>query len=159
MTQTQDQLASRRDRFMAAMVDTLVYLIPYAGVKLGDTLIQIVSVLACLGYVVVQAYLLTTRGQSVGKIAYGLRIVKTETGENGGFVTNVALRMWLNGLIAFVPLYALVDALFIFRQDRRCVHDFIAGTKVVMTRAYVGAEEEEEAEDDTVVVEKPEAVE
>jgi len=28
-------------------------------------------------------------------------------------------------------LFHLVDCLFIFRQDRRCLHDLIAGTRVV----------------------------
>lgn len=48
-------------------------------------------------------------------------------------MTNVLLRLMLNTLLAFIPGYALVDILFIFRKDRRCIHDFIAGTHVVKT--------------------------
>ena len=60
-----------------------------------------------------------------------IRIVKVDTGENGGFVTNVLVRTILNGLIGIIPLYGLIDILFIFRGDKRCIHDLIAGTKVV----------------------------
>jgi len=49
------------------------------------------------------------------------------------------LRVVLNGLLGFItlyllggiPLYSVVDALFIFRNDRRCIHDLVAGTVVV----------------------------
>ena len=54
-----------------------------------------------------------------------------DTGENGGFVPNVLLRFIVNGLLWIIPLYGLVDILFIFRGDRRCIHDMIAGTQVV----------------------------
>jgi uncharacterized RDD family membrane protein YckC len=46
-------------------------------------------------------------------------------------VTNVLLRGVVNGLLSIIPLYGLVDALFIFREDKRCLHDLIAGTIVV----------------------------
>ena len=29
------------------------------------------------------------------------------------------------------PLFSLVNVCFIFREDRRCIHDLIAGTQVV----------------------------
>ena len=45
---------------------------------------------------------------------------------------NVLLRGLVNGLLNIVPLYFLVDCGFIFREDRRCVHDMIAGTVVVV---------------------------
>jgi uncharacterized RDD family membrane protein YckC len=41
------------------------------------------------------------------------------------------LRSWLNTLIGIIPFYGLVDVLFIFREDKRCIHDLIAGTHVV----------------------------
>ena len=53
-----------------------------------------------------------------------------DTGENGGFVPKV-LRLIVNGLLGIISLYGLVDILFIFRGDRPCIHDMIAGTQVV----------------------------
>ena len=46
-------------------------------------------------------------------------------------LANVLLRVVVNGLLGFIPLYGVVDILFIFREDRRCIHDLIAGTVVV----------------------------
>lgn len=83
----------------------------------------------------IQIYLLSTRGQTVGKKIVGIKIVTFDTGENPGFVKAFLLRAFVNGLIGAVPwlgmLYSLVDNLFIFREDHRCIRDLIAGTKVV----------------------------
>ncbi|HEX2860993.1 MAG TPA: RDD family protein, partial [Lacunisphaera sp.] len=83
----------------------------------------------------IQIYLLSTRGQTMGKMAVGVKIVNFEDEQNPGFVKAFLLRLFVNGLIGAVPflgmIYSLVDICFIFRDDRRCIHDLIAGTKVV----------------------------
>src|SRR5262249_42972993 len=100
------------------------YLMTVAGVGLGP-----IAALALF-----QAYLLSTRGQTLGKKWIGIRIVRLD----GGPVTffgAVMLRAVVPALVATVPLFGVVfslaDAIFIFREDRRCIHDFIASTKVV----------------------------
>ncbi len=45
------------------------------------------------------------------------------------------LPWWAASIVPFVGgLFALIDALFIFRKDHRCIHDHIAGTKVVQVQ-------------------------
>jgi hypothetical protein len=73
----------------------------------------------------------------------GLRIVDQDEGKNCGFVRAVALRQVVPALIVAllgrVPLvgpplgllFVLADYLCLFGDQRRCLHDFIAGTKVV----------------------------
>lgn len=135
------ELATRGERFRAALVDVLLclMLVVAGGFILGLAGFgRRLAGLVCLaGYYILQGVLLTQQGQSVGKLAVGIRIVKLDSGENGGFTPNVLLRALLNGLIGAIPflglLYMLVDTLFIFRQDRRCVHDLMAGTVVIRT--------------------------
>ncbi len=83
----------------------------------------------------VQIYLLTTRGQTIGKKLLGIKIVNFEDETSPGFVKAFLLRSFVNGLIGSIPfigaVYSLVDICFIFRDDRRCLHDLLAGTKVV----------------------------
>lgn len=87
------------------------------------------------GLVLVQATLLTVRGQSIGKIITGLRIVRARTGAPAGFLHAFLLRGFLPRCLRHLPLIGIlfwfVDNCFIFRTDRRCLHDLIAGTKVV----------------------------
>ncbi len=82
----------------------------------------------------IQLTLLTLRGQSVGKLLIGLRIVRLD-GSAPGFVHAFVLRSCAPFLLEQVPLFGLifwvVDTCFVFRADRRCVHDLIAGTVVV----------------------------
>ncbi|TSC58170.1 MAG: hypothetical protein Greene041619_730 [Candidatus Peregrinibacteria bacterium Greene0416_19] len=80
---------------------------------------------------VVQLFLLSIRGQTVGKWLMHIRIVGKDTLKHAGFVRTVLLRYFVNGILSYVPGYSLVDILFIFRSDRRCLHDLIAGTIVI----------------------------
>ena len=92
-----------------------------------------------LGVVLVQALLLTLRGQNLGKLLVGARVVRAETGAPAGFIRGVLLRFalpvtlifLLNVLFPLGLIFLLIDYFFMFRADRRCLHDLIAGTKVV----------------------------
>lgn len=93
--------------------------------------------LGTLGLLITQIYLLTTRGQTLGKKIVGARIVKFEDNSNPGFIHACLLRLIVPSLLNSIPVLGLVffiiDSCFIFRDDRRCIHDLIAGTKVVKT--------------------------
>jgi len=83
----------------------------------------------------VQGCLLTLRGQSIGKLTTGLRIIRFSTEAKADFVHVFLLRgtvPWLIGKIPVVgTLFWIVDCCFIFRDDSRCLHDLMADTKVV----------------------------
>ena len=85
--------------------------------------------------------LLTVRGQSVGKLLLGIQIVRNADEGRAGFVKAVLLRTLLFAIIAnlrFVGFFFLsADLLMIFRQDRRCLHDLVADTKVVRRQAGI----------------------
>jgi uncharacterized RDD family membrane protein YckC len=78
-----------------------------------------------------QWYLVATTGQSLAKRWFGIKIVRLD-GSLPGFVNGVLLRSWvlhaLNSVCGFV---GLIDALMIFGEESRCLHDQIAGTKVI----------------------------
>jgi hypothetical protein len=88
----------------------------------------------------VQWYLTVKRGQTLGKMVAGTRIVMLD-GSRAGFANVLALRTWsvwvagvLAGVTSAISLLVLADFLAIFRADRRCLHDLIAGTKVIKAR-------------------------
>lgn len=95
----------------------------------------IVLLMGVLVLLVIQIWLLTTRGQTIGKRLLGVRIVRFADNTNPGFVGAVLLRSIVPGIIGVVPylgfIFTIVDYCFIFREDRRCIHDLIANTKVV----------------------------
>ena len=64
-----------------------------------------------------------------------IRIVDVADGTNPGFARTFLVRGVVTGLIGSIPgvgpLFAILNVLFIFRDDRRCIHDHIARTVVV----------------------------
>ena len=132
------ELASRWTRLAAVIIDGLIlYMVPgliliVAGLSDDDTSsgLILIGIVAFIAIFVIQMVLLGTRGQTIGKIALKIRIVDARTGAHPGVARLVLLRTIVNWILGIIPLYGLVDALFIFREDRRTIHDMIAGTRV-----------------------------
>ncbi len=99
---------------------------------LGTTLLW-----AAIGFglfALIQGYPLHASGQTWGKKLLSIRIVDLQG--NKPALTDLLIKRYLpTQAIANVPclgfIYVLVDSLMIFRQDQRCLHDLIAGTRVV----------------------------
>lgn len=102
--------------------------------------------LALGGLVLFQWYLLSTRGQTIGKWLLGIRIVDLE-GAPSGFFSALVLRSWvfpgvMSAVVSFsssvLPfagvVFWLLDYLPLFGEDRRCLHDYLAGTQVRWVR-------------------------
>jgi uncharacterized RDD family membrane protein YckC len=138
-------LAPRATRLGAVLIDAgaavfaavpgfvmiLVYEYDYDMELLG-LLLMIGGFLGVAGY---NIYLLSVQGQTIGKRALNIRIVREDDGTNPGFGRAVALRGFLPGAIGAIPaigwIFSLANPLFIFGPDRRCIHDYIAGTCVI----------------------------
>ena len=129
--------ASRESRLIAKMIDlpfTMVSLIVASVLQSrwpATEQLQLALILLGVFGMMAQAALLSRDGQTIGKRLLKIRVVRADTERNGGFVTNVVVRAGVNGLLSLTGVYFVVDAAFIFFENRLCLHDYIAGTKVV----------------------------
>jgi uncharacterized RDD family membrane protein YckC len=162
--------AGRIARMVAVLLDTLLLLLPWAvGLFfLGDTLdrpeISILHVrwvqLGTSAVAIGQGVLLALRGQTLGKMAVGVRVVRARDGRNPGLWRAVILRQLVPALVLWVclpaePVFyhvvfrhlvpgvmmtclaivgrflAVVELLTFLKEDPRCLHDYLADTRVV----------------------------
>jgi uncharacterized RDD family membrane protein YckC len=142
------QLAGRGARLAGAIIDGVILLGLWWLVSLvtpwnifspqlasaGFMALIGMQLLGLLLFALVNGYLLMARGQTVGKVLLGMRIVRSD-GSAAAPGRIIGLRYAVGWLLSAVPavgmVYALIDCLLIFRADRRCVHDLIADTIVV----------------------------
>ncbi len=137
---TQSTLAKRSTRLFAAIIDLLIGIgtcIPglifykYINESFGFGVIG----LSYLALLISQLYFMVKLGQSLGKRAVGIKIVRIADETIPGFAKIYLLRNFVPSLIGAIPyvggVFVLVDYLFIFRDDKRCLHDLIAQTKVI----------------------------
>jgi len=138
-------LAQRSSRFWAAMIDMGIGLAalfivsrltpwnPWRNVG-GWQAVVVNSAIGFGLFLLIHGWLLVRRGQTVGKAALRVRIVRMD-GSRANAWHIFGLRYGVGMLATAVPfagmVYGLVDALMIFRDSRRCLHDLVAGTKVV----------------------------
>jgi uncharacterized RDD family membrane protein YckC len=94
------------------------------------------TVFGFIVFVAVQGYFLNQSGQTIAKKLLKMKIID-ENGNKPEFVKLIGMRYAILQFAQLVPflgaVYGLVDALFIFRDDRRRISDLLAGTRVVMT--------------------------
>lgn len=72
------------------------------------------------------------QGQTVGKYAMGIQIVKTDGGKLG--IGAMLMRVLVANILYGITLYiSMITSLImvLVRRDKRAVHDFLAGTQVV----------------------------
>jgi uncharacterized RDD family membrane protein YckC len=69
-------------------------------------------------------------GQTIAKKIVGIKVVRSD-GSPASLGRIFWLRNFVNGLLGIIPLYGLIDHLFIFGMPRQCLHDKIADTIVV----------------------------
>ena len=145
------ELADRGTRLAAKILDGLVgfvgigilaaLLIPMAisqrnGGSGSLFLIVFVAATACLVLTVLIWNLIWLHryGQTIGKRIVKVRIVRSD-GERADLGRIVGLRIILVMILGAIPLlgplFSLVNVCFIFRDDRRCIHDLMADTIVV----------------------------
>jgi uncharacterized RDD family membrane protein YckC len=142
------RLADRSTRLVAAIIDWLIgaaYGIPlsfalgtWKYVSQGESpplmLLVVASVPFFIGFLLIHGYFLKQNGQTLGKKLTGIRITDLR-GNVPRFGTLILLRYVPMTFVPLIPFLggplSSIDILFIFRKDRRCIHDLIAGTKVV----------------------------
>ena len=141
-------LASRWSRLGASIVDTIVMMViifplmfafglfetftqgqePPFIYTLGMGLVSIVA------FFVINIKFLKDNGQTIGKKVLGIKIV-----DMAGVKPPVGNHILKRYLAYFTPNYipviggflSMINVLFVFRKDKRCIHDLIAGTQVV----------------------------
>lgn len=140
-------LADRGARFIAALIDGILVgaLNGFLAYALGYNIfappgepsvgLQVMLLLSGIGMsLAVNGYLLAKNGQTVGKKLMNIKIVRTD-GSKATFQRIVGMRLLPVWVVSAIPIIgavvAVVDALFIFRENRKCLHDIIADTIVV----------------------------
>lgn len=153
------QLATLLQRFLGALIDSLFqFALMIPGIvlmivgmvmaieeeqrtggpaQLSTVFIAGVGILVFSGVLVfgIQIFLLAARSQTVGKYMMQTQIVDFETGQPADWIHTIILRIFVNGVLGAIPcvgfIYSMADILFVFRDDRRCIHDLLASTTVI----------------------------
>lgn len=141
-------LATKLSRLAAAVLDNIILaliLIPLVYFFGGWELLQqgeetslqfdlMITGAVLLAFVLINGNLLATNGQTVGKKVLGIKIVDLN-GHLPSVKSHLLPRYAFYLLVDFIPiiggLLSLVNVLYIFGQERRCMHDLLAGTRVV----------------------------
>lgn len=135
-------LADRGTRFVANLIDGfattffLVVVVVAAVAMAEDETIGLAALVIAgalaLGATAVQLYLQATCGQSIGKKLLRIKVVRMDGGP-----VSLGRLIFLRNVVPYVfntlcnGVFGVADALFILGEQQRCLHDYLADTKVI----------------------------
>jgi len=142
------ELASRGARLGAAIIDSIIgaaVTLPVmfaTGIwdkALGGSISIVETVLMAgfgfLMFILIHGYFLMKNGQTVGKKIVGTKIVSVDSNKILPFGRVLVYRYLPITVASNFPvvgqLLMTIDTLFILGKSKRCVHDQIAGTRVI----------------------------
>ncbi len=142
------ELASVGRRFGALWIDSMVFTVPamvfaivlvpalatagYDPETLSGILMLILMVGFVLVWIVYEGLMLQYRGQTLGKMALGIKVVTPEGNEIS------AGQAWGRAVLrqVFFSYLSLINYLpALFTRQRTCIHDLVAKTRVERTRS------------------------
>jgi len=119
---------------LACLPGFLIAVIIDSKFKDGGALHMALAGVGLLILFIYQTVIISNSGQSLAKRLLKTKIVRLD-GSAAGFVHGVLLRTWVVGMLGAIPFLGsfigILDAVLIFREDRRTLHDHIAGTNVI----------------------------
>ena len=154
-------LASLWHRFAGSIIDTLILLPVFFAVSIpmlflyammfspnyfettetsfeesiAESLVSLISFL--VSFLLLNGYVLSSRQQTLGKALMKTKIVG-ETTEDVTFTRLFLMRyllIWIVSMIPFVGgIFSLINVVSIFGEQRKCLHDYLARTRVVSLR-------------------------
>ena len=140
------ELASALRRFMALMLDSFIVGIPVCGFVFGLSALMMTfdnfenpafmllfAVVVVIPTVLYEALMLAARGQTVGKMALGIKVVRPD----GTDISRKQAwgRTFMRLVFQWMSCFALFDYLpALLTKDRTCIHDMAAATRVVRWR-------------------------
>lgn len=151
VTDSSSRLASLNQRLLASIIDSALGVAVVAPLQYKFGVFARLSAKTSLGFgelvlwaavyfafwFLENGYFLATNSQTIGKRILGIRI-EAISGGRASLSKIVFLRTLPFSCIANIPVVGggliLADTLLIFRKDRRCLHDHLAGTQVVKVR-------------------------
>jgi uncharacterized RDD family membrane protein YckC len=139
--------ATRGDRFISALIDGLIGMVASIPIFMYVDLAELAEPsfllsLSLLGYglvisFILHGYLLYHYGQTIGKNFMSIRIENLDDtkAELSTIYLKRILPMQVVSIIPFGGQFiaGIVNPLFIFGKEKRCLHDYIAKTKVCYT--------------------------
>ena len=143
-------LASRIDRFWAFLIDTLLFVdavpfyfylqvLEYEKVPMGsiDVILKDLCfyfmIVFLITYLLVTGVLILGRGQTIGKLVLRLQVVNRDGSPVSGIHYLIARAPFVFGYwVPYLgPIFFLADSLMILTEERCCIHDDFAKTRVI----------------------------
>ena len=140
-------LASRWSRLFASVIDSLIIALITLptmyltggfeqindGIEPSYTYNTLIGLVGLLGFYLINVKLLLTKGQTIGKKLFNIKIVDLDN--NLPTKKHLLNRYSVYFIPTYIPIvgtiFSIINILFIFGKKKQCIHDLVGKTRVI----------------------------